>query len=178
MTKEDVERTAHALRDAYARMRGFYSQRGYYHSRDLDEKHWRRIAPAVLTHGINPQHFVKFTFEYFLYELRKPAAWVQNVASQKAIDRYIERQPKRHEELKLLLGLQVDTITVQLQAGRTPEEIIKDHTLELNAVVRYALALKADLPELAAELRSDAELDLKYEPQYQQFVSQWVGSAE
>lgn len=176
--KEDVERTAAALRDAYARMRGFYSRHGYYHSRDLDEKHWQRIAPVILKHGINPQHFVKATFEYFLYELRKPAAWVNQVASVKAVERYLERHKDRDEELKLLLSLQLDTVDVQTRRGRPMEEIIKDTTLALSAVVRYALAQKAGLTELAAELRPDADLDLRYEPIYQRFVTQLLGCAE
>lgn len=178
ITKEDVERTAHALRDAYAQMRGFYSRHGYYHSRDLDEKFWNRIAPVILGRGINPHHFVKTTFEYHLYQLRKPVAWVQEVASTKAVDRYLENKDRLDNELRLLLRLQLDTIREHLRRGRTAEEIIEDRTLELSVVVRYALALRAQLTELARGLQVEAELDLRYEPQYQQFVKELTEGAE
>lgn len=178
MTPEDLERTATALRNAYAEMRTFYSRRGTYRSRPDNNKHWMRIAPELLKRGIHPQHFVKTTFEYHLYQLRKPAAWVTEVASMNAVERYMEQHDLRNEELQLLLKLQLNTVEVQLRNGRTMEDIIKDTTLALNAVVRYALAQQAGLAELTEELRIDAELDISYEPLYQRFVRQLAGSAE
>jgi len=178
MTPEMLERAVRTLREAYVQMRRFYSPRGQYRPRPEDDKQWNKLAPLLLKRRIPLQHFIKTTFEYHLYELRKPVAWVNEVTSMKAVDRYLERQAGRDQELKLLLRLQLDTIDVQLRQGRTAEEIIKDTTLALSAVVRYALALKAGLAELAAELKPDAEVDLSYEPLYQEFVRQMTGSAE
>lgn len=178
VTGTDTERVVEQLREAYAEMRRFYSRRSVYHSKPDDDKLWRKIVPDILSYGISPQHFVKTSFEYYLYELKKPVAWVQSIASSKAVKRYLERQRDRAAELDLLLRLQLDTITVQLANGREMEDIIRDPTLELNAVVRYAFALQTGALDLIDELREPAEFDLKFEPQYRRFMSQVTGRAE
>lgn len=178
MTIEEIERTVTALRQSYAQMRSFYSPHGRYRALAEHDKLWEKIAPTLLERGINPYHFVKTTFEFHLYELRKPAAWVKEVASMKAIDRYMERHSDRDRELRLLLRLQLETVRVLMQQGRSVEDIIKDTTLELNVVVRYALARKFDHTELAKKLLPDASLDINYEPVYQQFLDQMIGAEQ
>lgn len=178
MTPEELERIVAALRDTYAHMRRFYSPKGKYQSQPKHDKMWQKIVPLLLENHIHPQHFVKTTFEHYLYELKRPVAWVGEVACKKAVERYVKRHATRDHELRMLIQLQLETASNQLLRGRALEEIIRDPTLELNVAIRYALALKAGLTKLAAELRPDAEVDLSYEPLYQELVRQMTGSAE
>jgi CRISPR/Cas system Type II protein with McrA/HNH and RuvC-like nuclease domain len=178
LTEEEVERAVEQLREAYADMRRFYSRRGAYNVSHLEDDKWRKVVPELLSHGIHLHHFVKTSFEYQLYELKIPFARVSVIANSKAIHRYLTRFADRHREQELLLHLQLDTITVQLKNGRPLEDIIRDRTLALSAVVRYAFARQQNLTDLVAELRADAEFDLKFEPQCRQFVRSIVDCAE
>lgn len=173
-TTEEVDNLTEQLCAAYKRRRR--RDFAYYELRDIDEEKFRTLAKELLDEGIDALHFLEWAYDF--YRTNRPVVHVNQIASPKTRKIYREKIPDVDREVSLELSLQIDTLKTQLALGRDAREIITDQYLELGSLFRYALARKAQLPELAEQFREDAILATRAHPLYRQFLAGFVGGTE
>jgi hypothetical protein len=170
MTPEQVENLSADLRGAYARLRRLTNPN--FQHRSKHERMWNNLARILAESGISGKPYVKWAYEF--YQRRQPTVWPEQITSPKTVKIYREREPDHRNTLKLLCELQMDTIRVLLDRGKTPREVVEDLSLDLGVVVRYALARQAGLEDLVQQLRVDAEDELFFEPLCREWLGQFL----
>lgn len=174
MSTTDAEHLAQKLCVAYTRRR----QRDFprFKLREEDSDKLRELARTLLETDVDALHYVEWAYDF--YRARRPVVYVTLITSPKTLRIYREKIPDVDREVSLELSLQIDTLKTQLALGRDAREIITDRYLELGGLFRYALARKAQLPELAKQFEEDALLTARTHPLYAQFLSGFVGGTE
>jgi len=76
---------------------------------------------------------------------------------------------------RLLIRLQLRVVTHQIERmERNLREVLEDELLDVSDAVRYAVARKWGMSDIADRLRSSAELDIVNEPIYQELLSAFL----
>lgn len=173
-TNDDIDRMTEQLCAAYTRRR----QRDFaqFKMREEDVGKLRELAKVLMAEQVDALHFVEWAYDF--YRTNRPVVYVTFITSPKTLRIYRDKIPNVKGEVSLELSLQIDTLRTQLELGRDAWEIITDPHLELGSLFRYALARKAQLPELAERFREDAMLATRAHPLYAQFLAGFVGSTE
>lgn len=140
------------------------------------EAKFAKLAVRALEEGIDALHYVEWAFDF--YRATRPVVFVEQIIAPKTMKIYREKVPSASREVSLEITLQIDTLRTQLALGRGAWEIVTDPYLELGSLFRYALAVRAQLPELAARFKDDADLTLKQHQLYRDFLSGFLGSTE
>lgn len=148
----------------------------HYRMNSEDEAKLLKLARKLLADGVDAIHYLEWAYDF--YRAYRPVVYVSQLASPKTLQIYRDKIPDVKRQVSLEISLQIDTLRAQLALGRDAREIILDPYLELGALFRYALAVKAQLPELVARFKDDAELTLRQHPLYREFLSGFVGSTE
>jgi len=148
----------------------------HYRMNAQDEVKFKKLAAKLLEAKVDAIHFLEWAFAF--YRTNRPVVYASQIVSPKTLQIYRDKIPDVSREVSLEISLQIDTLKTQLALGRDAWEIINDPYLELGGLFRYALALKAQLPELAARFKDDAELTMQQHHLYREFLSGFVGSTE
>jgi hypothetical protein len=167
LTPEEHERLTTGLIEAYSRLRGLDFVQHRVRPRHM--KMWRRLAKELYDRGIPLRRYI-----YWAYNKQRrhgPIVFVERIASLKTLQWYTKEAPDREHDIAVLVRLQWATLKAALDEGQTPREIIEDPDLELGVVFKYALAQHANLTDLAAAMKSEAESEIYFEPAYRKNLS-------
>jgi hypothetical protein len=173
-SQEDVERLAEQMRESYSRLRRREYQ--YYKMRPDDELKFAKLARMALEQGFDGLHYIGWAFDF--YRATRPIVYPSMIVSPKTLKIYREKVPSSSAEVALEIRLQIDTLRTQLALGRDAREVVTDTYLELGGLFRYALAQRAQLPELAARFKAEAELTMRQHHLYRDFYRRFLGSTE
>lgn len=136
---------------------------------DVEEMHWRKAAEELLKLSIPPRRYVRWA--YRLLRTTNHTVWIPQVTASKMIQKFVKGEGMQSVELDtLMLQLQLKRLA-QLVADKTLREIVEDELLDLCDAVRYAVARKYGMSDIAERLRSSAELDLLNEPVFSEVLA-------
>ncbi len=171
---DNAELLAARLCELYVRLRR--RDHSYYSLTEDDEVAFRKFAPTLLSEGVDALHYLEWAF--YFYRASHPIVPAGKIAAPKTLRIYRDKVPDVSQEISLEIALQIDTLRAQLAMGRDAWEIITDPYLELGSLFRYALARRAQLPELVARFKEDATLTLSLHPRYREFLSGFLSGTE
>lgn len=174
MNEETIERAVVEMKELYVRLRGLTS-RAAGHAAHAEQK-WYALAAELLSRGINPRRYIRWAYDF--YRRDHPDVYANMITSLKALRAFTSLHEDYEAEMRLAIRLQADTLSKQLELGRSPREIIEDVFLDLGPVFKYALARQHGLARYEEQLRGAAELEMACEPFYRQLVSGLLRSAE
>lgn len=161
------------LKAAYWMFRGMPEPTYYNDStRSRTEKQWRRLAAELQQTRINPRRYIRWAYK----ELRVNYAivWIGLISSAKMVAAFRRDWAKAEENERLLISLQFNTVIHETSKGRSMREILEDELLDLGDAVRYALARKSGMTDIAERWQKGAALDLDNEPVYQELLSEFL----
>ena len=130
---------------------------------------WRELACSLTKHGIDPRRYIRWA--YIQLRPTLPIILVNHITSDKLVQQFVVESPAFLEREWLLTTLRLLKLSQELKAGRTAEEVARDELLDLGDTVRYALARKLGIDDLATALRKSAALDIANEPVIREVLS-------
>ena len=159
------------LKETYRAFRGSTAatDRQGTRKRAVTERAWTRLASKLLARGINPRRYVRWAYRRF--RERFAIVWVNQIASDNTFSAFLAESAEDLLREHLYVQLQFDTVSRQLQAGRSIREVLDDQLLDVSDTVRYAVARKVGMTDVAARLRRSAELDIENEPLYAELLA-------
>lgn len=162
-----VEQTVRELRDQYALLRKRTAPR--FRHREEHELKWTVLAGQLIAAGLDARRYVCWAYDF--HRVNRPDVFVPMITSPKTLAIYRDRVTEPKEEKLLEIRLQLDTLQTQLALGREAREIVEDRFLELGPVFRFALAQRAEMPDLVARFQNAAEFEMASEPLYRDVLS-------
>ena len=165
--EQQTEQATREMRDQYAQLRRRTAP-GFRH-REKDEVKWTELAARLIASGLDVRRYVRWAYDF--YRVKHPEVFVPMITAPTTLVIYREQVPEPKEEKLLEIRLQLDTLKTQLALGRTAREVVEDRFLDLGPVFRYALAQRAEMPDLVARFKQAAEFELASEPLYRDFLS-------
>lgn len=165
-----LRKTVDELKSAYCMYRGTPPTNSHDDDENaVSEHHWQRLAKQLIDFGIHPRRYVRWAYRRFRSD--HAIVWVTQIASCKTVQLFQKEGSSAVETERLLIKLQLDTVTHQLKSGRPIREMLEDDLLDLDDTIRYAVARKVGMSDVAARFRRVAELDLANEPLYREMLS-------
>jgi hypothetical protein len=136
---------------------------------------WLRLADDLRRRGVHPRRYVRWAYRQF--RINNATVWVNMITSPKTVARFEQEINDALEQEKLLIQLQLDTIFFQTQGrARSLRDVLEDELLDLGDAVRYAVARKAGMTDVADRWRRGAELDILNEPVYAEALSEFLSA--
>lgn len=133
-----------------------------------DEARWVSLAKMLIARGLDGGHYVKWMYDF--YTTLRPVAYPKQIASPKSLQIYLQRASYNPSErlatLRVKVDIQLEVVRQQLSLGRTLRAILEDTSLEIGPVIRYVLAHRGGLADLACGFRAEAERAIGLEPLY------------
>jgi ketosteroid isomerase-like protein len=118
---------------------------------------------------INPRRYVWWAYRQLRQQNK--IVWVPQIASFKTLERFLAKGAQDIELEQRYVRLQLDTVARQLQSGRTIREVLEDPLIDVSDTVRYVVARKSEVADIAARLYRGAKLDIENEPLYAELLS-------
>jgi hypothetical protein len=133
------------------------------------ERLWNQLAAWLVSSDINPRRYVWWAYHRF--RLKYNIVWIQQITSAHTFDAFLAEGTQDIELEQRYVRLQLDTVARQLQSGRTIREVLEDPLIDVSDTVRYAVARKSEVADIAARLYRGAKLDIENEPLYAELLS-------
>jgi len=133
---------------------------------------WERLAEELAKQQADPCAYVRFVFNIMLPVTH--SIQPNMVTSGKLLSQFLEQQPIRREELRLMVCLQTEHVRARLQQGEPLETILLDTSAPLSAVFRYVMARSEKRWDLSKRFEEAAKSMLLFEPYYKELLGAWL----
>jgi len=151
----------------------FRRRRSPKHIGSVTAEQWNALAVALKNRGIHPRRYVRWAYKHF--RTTHKIVWVPMITSAKTLVKFEKEVASSMTNDRLLIRLQLRVVTHQIERmERNLREVLEDELLDVSDAVRYAVARKWGMSDIADRLRSSAELDIVNEPIYQELLSAFL----
>jgi hypothetical protein len=130
---------------------------------------WDKFAALIEGRVVIPSRYVRWA--YMQLRPTHNAVWIPQITSEKMLASFLNESFDAITKETLKLRLQLDTLKRQLESGRSVREVLEDELLDLCDAIRYAVARKSGMTDIAERWRRGADLDIENEPVYAKMLS-------
>lgn len=156
-----------AIEKAYTQLRHRYRCELRYLSK-RDQAKIKCLAEDLYHNKIDPYNYVNFVFNAFVRLTGD--VFFDMIASPKMVKSYVEDRPMNDDIIRRRVSSQYALVENEKAKGRTIHEILTDYQLQINAVIRFAIAWTVGDDELCDLFRQDAERMMLFEPLYRELL--------
>lgn len=158
------------LKAAYWMFRGMPEPKYYNEkTRERADRQWNRLAGELQRASVDPRRYIRWAYKELLPGYA--VVWVNIITAPKVVARFHKEWPEAEKRERLLISLQFNTVIHETSMGRSMREILEDESLDLGDAVRYALARKSRMSDIADCWKRGAALDIDNEPVYRELLS-------
>lgn len=122
---------------------------------------WTRAAEWCLSTGVTPENLVRVAFEKY-----QPYPQPNHLLSQ-ALRNLLTIEADKYgrqsvEQAELLFRIELNIVELRTRYGQTYQQIIEDENVDISYVLRYSLAIRAGLIDLAMRMKQRAVLETRF----------------